>query len=99
MAPQSAPLLRRLRDRLDRIRDRSPLAAHGVRAVDRFVDTQGSLLAAARGECDWPHNVYKVYWPIARADSFAPGAAEVCAEGLKVPLPVVADSAAVDLAL
>ncbi len=47
MSIQPAPLLRRLRDRLDRIRDRSPLAAHGVRAVDRFLDTQGSLLAAA----------------------------------------------------
>ena len=59
----------------------------------------GTLLAAARGECEWPHNVYKVYWPIARADSFAPAAAEVCPEGLKVPLPTVSDSAAVDLAI
>jgi glutamate synthase domain-containing protein 2 len=59
----------------------------------------GSLLAAARGECDWPHNVYKVYWPIARSKSFAPAPAEVCAEGLKVPLPTITDSAAVDLAL
>ena len=59
----------------------------------------GSLLAAARGECDFPHNVYKIYWPIARADSFAPGPAAVCAEGLKVPLPTVAADDAVDLAL
>ena len=36
-----------MRDRLDRVRDRSPLAAHGVRTVDRFLETQGSLLAAA----------------------------------------------------
>jgi membrane protein len=42
-----APVLRRLRDALDRVRDRSPLAAHGVRAVDRYLETQGSLLAAA----------------------------------------------------
>lgn len=32
----------------------------------------GQLLAAERGECDWPHNVYKVYWPLARANSFHP---------------------------
>jgi hypothetical protein len=59
----------------------------------------GSLLAAARGECDWPHNVYKVYWPLARADSFAPATANVQPDGLKVPLPSVHDSVAVDLAL
>jgi hypothetical protein len=23
----------------------------------------GSLLAAMHGEADWPHNVYRVYWP------------------------------------
>jgi glutamate synthase domain-containing protein 2 len=59
----------------------------------------GSLMGAARGECDWPHNVYKIYWPIARADSFAPGPATVCPEGLKVPLPTVAEDDALDLAL
>ena len=32
----------------------------------------GALLAAARGEADWPHNVYKHYWPLASAESFAP---------------------------
>ena len=31
----------------------------------------GSLLAAARGEADWPHNVYRFYWDLARSDSFA----------------------------
>lgn len=31
----------------------------------------GSLLAALRGEQDWPHNVYRVYWPLARSDSFS----------------------------
>ena len=32
----------------------------------------GALLAAARGEADWPHNVYRHYWPLASAHSFAP---------------------------
>jgi glutamate synthase domain-containing protein 2 len=32
----------------------------------------GALLAAARGEAAWPHNVYKHYWPLASAESFAP---------------------------
>ena len=32
----------------------------------------GELLAAERGDCDWPHNVYKVYWSLARANSFQP---------------------------
>ena len=57
-------------------------AAHIVRRVAndqvRLLRNQlcflepGELLAAARGEGDWPHNVYRVYWPIARADSFQP---------------------------
>jgi glutamate synthase domain-containing protein 2 len=57
-------------------------AAHIVRRVAndqvRLLRNQlcflepGELLAAARGEGDWPHNVYQVYWPIARADSFQP---------------------------
>jgi glutamate synthase domain-containing protein 2 len=32
----------------------------------------GALLAAERGECDWPHRVFSLYWPLARGDSFAP---------------------------
>ena len=32
----------------------------------------GALLAAERGEADWPHPVFSLYWPLARADSFAP---------------------------
>ena len=57
-------------------------AAHIVRRVAndqvRLLRNQlcflepGELLAASRGEADWPHNVYRVYWPIARADSFQP---------------------------
>ncbi len=31
----------------------------------------GSLLAPARGECDWPHAVFRLYWSLASADSFA----------------------------
>ena len=31
----------------------------------------GALLAAMRGEADWPHNVYRIYWHLARSDSFA----------------------------
>ena len=31
----------------------------------------GALLAAERGEVDWPHNVYRFYWPLARSDSFS----------------------------
>jgi len=31
----------------------------------------GALLAAIRGEADWPHNVYRIYWNQARSDSFA----------------------------
>ena len=32
----------------------------------------GELLAAERGECDWPHKVYEIYWPLAQAGCFAP---------------------------
>jgi hypothetical protein len=35
----------------------------------------GQLLAAQAGQEDWPHNVYRLYWPLATADSFSPGAA------------------------
>jgi glutamate synthase domain-containing protein 2 len=32
----------------------------------------GALLAAMAGHADWPHNVYRLYWPMASADSFQP---------------------------
>ena len=35
----------------------------------------GELLAAAEGRGEWPHNVYKLYWPLARSDSFKAAAA------------------------
>jgi len=31
----------------------------------------GVLLKAERGECDWPHAVYRMYWPMAQSHSFA----------------------------
>ena len=34
----------------------------------------GTLLAAERGECDWPHEVYRHYWPLSQAGSFAAAA-------------------------
>lgn len=30
----------------------------------------GALLAAMRGEADWPHNVYRLYWPRAQSHSW-----------------------------
>jgi glutamate synthase domain-containing protein 2 len=30
----------------------------------------GQLLEAMAGRCDWPHNVYALYWPLASAESF-----------------------------
>jgi hypothetical protein len=31
----------------------------------------GALLAAVEGRGEWPHNVYRLYWPVARSDSFS----------------------------
>ena len=31
----------------------------------------GVLLDAIEGRADWPHNVFRLYWPMARADSFS----------------------------
>ena len=48
-----------------------------VRLLSSLLTTvaPGALLAAERGEADWPHPVFSVYWPQARADSFAPAEA------------------------
>jgi glutamate synthase domain-containing protein 2 len=35
----------------------------------------GALLAAMRGQAEWPHNVYRYYWPAARSDSWQLAAA------------------------
>ncbi len=31
----------------------------------------GELQAAIEGRAEWPHNVFKLYWPLARSDSFS----------------------------
>jgi glutamate synthase domain-containing protein 2 len=48
----------------------------------------GALLAAQRGDADWPHNVFRLYWPLARSDSFQPPPAEL--QQLSAPLRGVA---------
>ena len=58
----------------------------------------GALLAAARGEVEWPHAVYKIYWPISRASSFAPQAAELRPDGPRAaPAPAGESAAPLDL--
>ncbi len=47
--------------------DRVTLLANCLPAV-----APGALLAAERGDGDWPHPVYAQYWPMARADNFSP---------------------------
>ncbi len=32
----------------------------------------GVLLDAIEGRAEWPHNVFRLYWPMSRADSFQP---------------------------
>ncbi len=34
----------------------------------------GSLLAAIEGRGEWPHNVFRLYWPLAQADTFSAAA-------------------------
>ena len=52
-------------------------ADHEVRLLSSLLTTvaPGALLAAERGETDWPHPVFSTYWPLARPDSFAPAEA------------------------
>jgi glutamate synthase domain-containing protein 2 len=48
------------------------MADHDVRLLANqlaFVKP-GSLLAAVEGRSDWPHNVFRQYWPLAQASSF-----------------------------
>jgi hypothetical protein len=49
-------------------------ADHEVRLLANVLPyvQPGSLVAPARGEGAFPHNVFGFYWPIASADSFAP---------------------------
>ena len=59
----------------------------------------GCLLDAQCGQCDWPHNVYRLYWPIARADSFAPASALASPNAPLAPVPPAAQQSALDLAV
>jgi glutamate synthase domain-containing protein 2 len=47
-------------------------ADHEVRLLAHQLSfiAPGSLLAAAEGRGEWPHNVFRLYWPRARAGSF-----------------------------
>jgi len=49
-------------------------ADHEVRLLANVLPfvQPGALLAAARGQGEWPHKVYRHYWPLASAHSFAP---------------------------
>ena len=51
-------------------------ADHEVRLLANLLPTvaPGELLAAERGEADWPHKVFSLYWPLARAHAFQPAA-------------------------
>jgi len=45
---------------------------HAVRLLANLLPTvqPGELLAAARGEAEWPHSVFRLYWPLSRSDSW-----------------------------
>jgi hypothetical protein len=32
----------------------------------------GAILSAELGQTDWPHNVFRIYWPLANSASFQP---------------------------
>jgi glutamate synthase domain-containing protein 2 len=53
------------------------MADHDVRLLANQLSfiAPGSLLAAVEGRGEWPHNVFKLYWPLARASSFQIGKA------------------------
>lgn len=48
-------------------------ADHEVHLLSNLLPfvARDALLAAERGEADWPHNVFRLYWPRASAHSFA----------------------------
>ncbi len=49
-------------------------AGHDVRLLANqlpFVE-RGALVEAIEGRADWPHNVFRLYWPLSRSDSFRP---------------------------
>ncbi|HWH73166.1 MAG TPA: FMN-binding glutamate synthase family protein [Methylibium sp.] len=49
------------------------IADHEVKLLANLLPfvQPGALLAAERGEADWPHQVFRLYWPRASAQSFA----------------------------
>ena len=49
------------------------VADHEVKLLANLVPfvKPGALLAAERGDIDWPHQVFRLYWPLASAHSFA----------------------------
>jgi glutamate synthase domain-containing protein 2 len=49
-------------------------SAHDVRLLANLLPMvrPGELVAAAAGQADWPHNVYRLYWARASAASFQP---------------------------
>lgn len=67
-------------------------ADHEVRLLSNLLPfvKPGALLAADRGEADWPHNVYRLYWPMARAESFAVAGALAAAPAALGTIPVPA---------
>ena len=65
-------------------------ADHEVRLLSNLLPfvKPGALLAADRGEADWPHNVYRLYWPMARAETFAVAGALAAPAALgAIPVP------------
>ena len=50
------------------------IADQEVRLLSNLLTTvaPGALLAAQRGQADWPHKVFSLYWPLARSGSFQP---------------------------
>ncbi|HKX95614.1 MAG TPA: FMN-binding glutamate synthase family protein [Methylibium sp.] len=51
------------------------VADHEVRLLANLLPfvQPGAIAAAERGEIDWPHQVFRLYWPRASAQSFAAG--------------------------
>ena len=66
------------------------LANQEVRLLSTLLSTvaPGALLAAERGEADWPHAVFSLYWPLARSDSFQARQEPISRRRTEVALPV-----------
>ncbi len=57
------------------------MADHDVRLLANHLPflAPGALLAAMEGRAEWPHRVFKQYWPLARSSSFSAGPASALA--------------------